>query len=282
MKIQRFNDLDAFLLRVDDFFIKAPVRHAPILKVLTSLEKNINQYGHETPWFFCIINEAQDIVGAGIQAIPQPMVITEMPNSAVCLLVEHLKQNNIEITGLRGPIGPARLFTALWQDEHQDPLEPMVELKLYSLDEVIHEPQTTGNLVQAGTDDLDLVHSWVGAFSEEVSLPAGGPSRERIAKRVELGEYFFWEVDGVFTCVLAKNAEPQHGVSHIGPVYTPPKYRGFGYATDASAILSQFILNEGANYSSLFADLHNPHTNKIYQMIGYEEVSVHNVFYFEN
>jgi predicted GNAT family acetyltransferase len=282
MHIQRFDDLNAFLARVDDFFTKAAVHHAPILKVLTSLEKNLNQYGPESPWFFCITDEAQDIVGAGIQTPPQPLVITEMPNSAVCLLVEYLKQQQIEIIGLRGPIGPARLFTALWQGEHEDPLDPVVELKLYSLDQVTHEPRTTGKLIQAGTDDLDLVHSWVGAFSEEVSLPAGGPSKERIASRVEQGEYFFWEVDGVFTCVLAKNAKPQHGVSHIGPVYTPPKYRGFGYATDASAILSQFILNEGARYSSLFADLHNPHTNKIYQMIGYEEVSVHNVFYFEN
>ena len=60
----------------------------------------------------------------------------------------------------------------------------------------------------------------------------------------------------------------------------PPEHRGHGYATDASAHLSQMILDEGASYSSLFADIHNPRTNKIYQMIGYEEIGIHNVYSF--
>ena len=280
MLIEPFNDLHAFLARVDDFFTKEPVHNAPVLKILTTLEKNLNQFGEEDPWFFCVSDEGGNILGAGLQTPPMPLVMTDMPNSAVCRLVEYLKNNNIELGGLRGPLKPARLFVDLWHEPETEPVNPVVELKLYSLDTVTHETKTAGKLTKATLEHLDLVHAWITAFAVEVALPHGGPSRERITNRIEQGEYFFWELDGVMTCILGKNARPNHGVSHIGPVYTPPEHRGHGYATDASAHLSQVILDEGASYSSLFADIHNPRTNKIYQMIGYEEIGIHNVYAF--
>ena len=278
--IQQFYDFDSFQNRVGDFFTKTPVHHAPILKVMTSLSKNPNQYGEKAPQYFCICDENEKILGAALQTPPHPMVLTDMANSAICLLVEYLRQHQIEIYGARGPMQPARLFTALWKQMDKAELSPRVELKLYSLQEVKHKVRGEGRLVQATEEHFEQVHAWIKAFSKEVSLPAGGPSKERIAFRVQQGEYFFWQVGDALTCVLAKNATPNHGVSHIGPVYTPPEHRGHGYATDASAVLSQVILDEGASYSSLFADLHNRSTNKIYQMIGYEEISIHNVYYF--
>ncbi len=280
MLIEPFNDLHAFLERMDDFFTKAPVHNAPVLKILTTLEKNLNQFGEEAPWFFCVSDEGGNILGAGLQTPPMPLVMTDMPNSAVCRLVEYLKNNNIELGGLRGPLKPAQLFVQLWHESHTEPVSPVVELKLYSLDTVTHATKTSGKLKQATLNDLDLVHAWLTAFAIEVALPHGGPSKERVSNRIKQGEYFFWEVDEVMTCILGKNARPHHGVSHLGPVYTPPEHRGHGYATDASAHLSQMILDEGASYSSLFADIHNPRTNKIYQMIGYEEIGIHNVYSF--
>ena len=114
VRIEAFNDLETFLDRVDDFFTKSPVHHSPILKVLTTLGENLNQFGEEDPWFFCMSDEGGKILGAGLQTPPRPLVITDMPNSAVCRLVEYLKNNHIELPGLRGPLKPARLFVDLW------------------------------------------------------------------------------------------------------------------------------------------------------------------------
>ena len=277
--IEPFNDLTLFNARMADFFTKDPVHHAPILKILTTLEKNFNQFGEEAPWFFCVSDEGEIFLAPACTP-PRPLVMTDMPNSAVCRLVEYLKNNNIELGGLRGPLKPSQLFVKLWHELKTDDVRPVVELRLYQLDEVDHTIRTPGRLVQAGPEHQALVHAWVTAFSIEVALPHGGPTQASIASRIAMGEYYFWEVGETMTCIAGKNARPHHGVSHVGPVYTPPEHRGHGYATDVSAALSQLILDEGAKYSSLFADLHNPQTNKIYQMIGYEEIGIHNVYSF--
>ena len=58
----------------------------------------------------------------------------------------------------------------------------------------------------------------------------------------------------------------------IGPVYTPQKRRGRGYASAATAALSRRLLESGAQEVLLYADLANPVSNSIYQRIGYRPV----------
>ena len=62
-----------------------------------------------------------------------------------------------------------------------------------------------------------------------------------------------------------------HGQT-IGFVYTPPKFRKNGYASEITAKLSDLILSKGYQYSCLFTQLANKTTNKIYPAIGYKRV----------
>jgi uncharacterized protein len=61
-------------------------------------------------------------------------------------------------------------------------------------------------------------------------------------------------------------------VMSISLVYTPPPYRGRGYASNCVAALSQHLLDEGWKKCSLVTDLANPVSNSIYQKIGYRPV----------
>ena len=58
----------------------------------------------------------------------------------------------------------------------------------------------------------------------------------------------------------------------INAVYTPPKYRGKGYATSCVKGVSQKLLNQGYRYCFLFTNLANPISNHIYRQIGYQPV----------
>ncbi len=62
-----------------------------------------------------------------------------------------------------------------------------------------------------------------------------------------------------------------HGI-RISGVYTPPEWRGHGYASACVAHLSQRMLDDGRSFCFLFADLDNPTSNDIYQQIGYRPV----------
>jgi predicted GNAT family acetyltransferase len=65
---------------------------------------------------------------------------------------------------------------------------------------------------------------------------------------------------------------PAGGVVRIGPVYTPPRYRKRGYAGALVAAASQRALDNGAAACSLYTDLANPTSNKIYQAVGYRPI----------
>ncbi len=74
--------------------------------------------------------------------------------------------------------------------------------------------------------------------------------------------------------------ETPNGV-RIGPVYTPPDLRGRGYATTLTAATTQDQLDRGRRFVTLFTDLANPTSNKIYQAIGYVAVRDVDVIGFE-
>ena len=64
-------------------------------------------------------------------------------------------------------------------------------------------------------------------------------------------------------------ADTPNGV-RVGYVYTPPPFRGQGYATAAVATLSQRLLERGRRFCCLYADLANPTSNAVYERIGYQ------------
>ena len=59
----------------------------------------------------------------------------------------------------------------------------------------------------------------------------------------------------------------------ISAVYTPPEHRGNGYASACVAALSQWLLDDGKHFCTLYTDLSNPTSNKIYQNVGYHRIA---------
>ncbi|HEY7597774.1 MAG TPA: GNAT family N-acetyltransferase, partial [Actinophytocola sp.] len=94
------------------------------------------------------------------------------------------------------------------------------------------------------------------------------PGRRALARgdRHELwefgGEVVSWAHVGV----------PKQGMCRIAPVYTPPEFRGRGFGSAATAAVSRWAREAGAEHVLLFTDLANPTANSIYQKIGYRPV----------
>jgi predicted GNAT family acetyltransferase len=71
---------------------------------------------------------------------------------------------------------------------------------------------------------------------------------------------------------MASYGGPTPNGLRIGSVYTPPEYRRRGYASACTAATCEFILASGRSFATLFTDLANPTSNRIYQAIGFEPV----------
>ena len=66
----------------------------------------------------------------------------------------------------------------------------------------------------------------------------------------------------------------------ISSVYTPPEFRGNGYASNAVAAASRGALAAGAAFCVLFADPEPAQPARIYRSIGYRPIREHLVIVF--
>jgi predicted GNAT family acetyltransferase len=153
---------------------------------------------------------------------------------------------------------------------------------IYALERVEPLPAVPGSARVATADDRDLALRWWIAFGDEV-LHEGNPGRERAEASVDHklsspgNGLLLWEDDGEPVSLAGWGGPTPNGI-RVGPVYTPPEFRGRGYATALTAELSRHLLDGrlfegGRRFCFLYTDLANPTSNAIYERIGYRRVA---------
>ena len=117
-------------------------------------------------------------------------------------------------------------------------------------------------------------------FFVAFAVDAGVPPHEQVSyeeqltkarHRIEQGQLFMWKDQNKTVSMAGVSAPTRNGI-RVNAVYTPPEYRGNGYASANVAATSQRQLEEGYSFCFLYTDASNPVSNKIYQRIGYEYV----------
>jgi ribosomal protein S18 acetylase RimI-like enzyme len=121
------------------------------------------------------------------------------------------------------------------------------------------------------SDETELLGRWQVAFQQAIepgeSVPV--PSLQQLEQVRD--SFLFWSVDGR-PVSMAQRRRPFRGGWSIASVYTPPEYRGHGYAGALVHALSVQLLAEGATYVALYTDLDNPISNRLYARIGFVPV----------
>jgi uncharacterized protein len=165
----------------------------------------------------------------------------------------------------------AEAFVRGWQQRTGCATSVRMRQRLHALTEVCDVPLAPGVLRVASPADVDLVAEWMVAFDREAHLdtmPVG--ARDAAERRVAAGEINLW-VDGEPRAMAGRARPTAHGIA-VNAVYTPPEWRGRGYATSCVAQVSARLLDEGRSFCVLFTDLANPTSNAIYARIGYRGI----------
>lgn len=89
--------------------------------------------------------------------------------------------------------------------------------------------------------------------------------------RLSTKKIYILEHEGVPVSMAGYTRELPAAIG-VAFVYTPPYYRGKGYASSCVAQISQMALDKGYSKCVLNTDLSNPTSNSIYQKIGYTPV----------
>ncbi|MGZ3744458.1 MAG: GNAT family N-acetyltransferase [Pseudobdellovibrionaceae bacterium] len=237
----------------------------------------------ETPILMRILKDDQT-VSVALQTPPANLVITYATSEELEALAIHLNAIGAEFPGVVGPAKESEIFAAIWAKlKHKNSTLGMGQ-KIYKV-EAVALPNTPGSLRLAKPQEVDLIAQWIVEFSEESLPPPERKSfedrRSQALRSLENQLAYIWENNGKPVSMAHIGRPTQNGIS-ISCVYTPKNLRKNGYASAVVANLSQLMLNSGKTFCVLYTDLSNPTSNKIYQNIGYREVSDSKHFLFEN
>lgn len=186
--------------------------------------------------------------------------------------VEYILNNDIPMPSVIGQRDVADVFVGAWQQRTGRRGRVEMEQRIYRLDRVNPVASVPGAMRPAVPADFELLARWIHQFSAEALDEINhGQARELAQRGIESQSIYLWE-DGEPVSMANKTRPTANGVV-LNLVYTPPQHRKKGYATACVAGLSQLLLDQGFKFCSLYTDLANPTSNKIYMDIGYYPVT---------
>jgi predicted GNAT family acetyltransferase len=131
------------------------------------------------------------------------------------------------------------------------------------------DPAPDGAARVAADADAAIVRAFYSAFAAEVGHEDA--PEQLVADRLMAGQLMLWEAGGE-PVSFAGSTGVLEGVARIGPVYTPPRWRGRGYGGAVTAAIGELARERGAASVVLFTDLANAASNSLYVKLGYQPV----------
>jgi GNAT superfamily N-acetyltransferase len=199
-----------------------------------------------------------------------PMLVADLPDAAVDALAAALDAYAPGTTAFNGARQVVEPLAAAVADRTGGSLRVHRSTGRFRLDEVVPPAPAVGAPGPADEPDGPLVVDWTRRFHADVDDPGQPPPDGVVLRRVAAGQFWLWRVDGE-PVAMAALTPPAYGFVRVNLVYTPPRQRRRGYASALVAHLAQRVLDAG-DTPTLFTDLANPTSNKIYRAIGFRLV----------
>ena len=279
MKLAAYADAGGFLDVAEKPLLVDEAKNNLILGIADRVRCG-RSYGDDPPYFLTV--EADGIlVAAAIRTPPYPLIVhcAEGRLDALDPLVDHLRTADPGLPAVNGEVRAAEAFANRWTKRSNGRAELGMRMRVYALHDVDPPMDVPGRMRLARGEDVDLIAEWMLGFHEE-AVPGDPPSdpRENVRRFMQSGTMAVWDHDGPVS--MAGSSRGSKNGATVSAVYTPSAHRGNGYASACVAALCQRLLDEGNAFCTLYADLANPTSNKIYQRIGFRLVTEAAVYRF--
>jgi len=226
-------------------------------------------------WFMATVSNETGVVLTVIMTRPMPLTLYATDNkldaNAINCLLDGIAGR--PLPGVVTENALAESFAKAYTARMGMTFETETNLRIYELTEVNPTVPQFGRLRLAEERDMPFLPFWLETFNAVATASA-------IKSPVDIDHYqyvigtkklYVLEVDGLPVSMAGLSREMETVVG-VGRVYTPPYFRGKGYASSCVAQLSQLALDKGFKKCALYTDLSNPTSNSIYQKIGYNPI----------
>ncbi len=269
MRVLITDDVEAFRLRAEPLLLA----HEAENNLLFGIMRSVALGRYEDPLLACVEDESGDILAVAIRTPPHNLVLSAAAAETTRALAEMIDG---PFPGVQAEAKQALVFAEAWTARSGGSFHLQMDQTIYALSRLRAPAGVPGRARVATDDDRELLLEWTEDFERE-ALPRDGTHTGQASRRVtwfledpEAG-VIFWEHNGE-PVSMAGNSGPTPNGMRIGPVYTPPRFRGRGYATAAVAETSARLLAAGRRFCFLYADRANATSNGVYLRLGYEPV----------
>jgi GNAT superfamily N-acetyltransferase len=278
MNVRRHATASEYLDEVYEPLRQRPVVNQLAIAIAQTCLREPERYG--TGVLFFSVEAAGEIHGAALQTPPWPVQLSLATAEAASLLARAFADLPDTLSGVAGPDDAPAAFATEYGRIRGLAHALEQSLGTFELTAVTALPKASGRTVVAGPAHVPVVHGFLEAFHAE-AVPHDPPLRADAGERaVATGRAYLWLDERETPASYAFNNRDVEGWASIGPVYTPPQLRGHGFATTLVAAVSQRLLDQGRPGCTLFTNLANPTSNKIYERIGYRRVGTSHRYAF--
>lgn len=276
MQFKLYSDVHEFYNDTYDVLMRHEAQNMiPLGNLIIGNEgKDKTDWRDPANWLMATISDENNILLTAIMTPPHNITLYATDNIiqpfAIKCLIDGLK--DYEIPGVMTETSLAKSFAEEYIAQKELTFETTMSQRIYELTEVNPDIKQFGTVRLLNENDMHFFPYWLEAFyaagvygKTEMAIPQDAKSYHY---RLSTKKLFVLEVDGKPVSMAGYTREMQTAIG-VAMVYTPPYYRGHGYATSCVAQISQIALNEGFTKCVLYTDLLNPTSNSIYQKIGY-------------
>jgi len=270
LKFRRYFSIDAYKADVLDILLEDEVCNNLPVSIIT--DANVKK---SADWFLATVTDDSGMVVLTALCVKPFNLLLYEPlgrrqSDSVGLLADELRRTGYGPPGVFAVTKLARRFAEVYFSGTDD--RHTIALVLMKLDKLAHYTRAPGVCRVLTGDDLSLIPSWEQAFCIDCHTPVFtlSENEERIRTRLGKDTHFIWE-DGQPVSQAVYGRDTPNGAV-VNWVYTPPQYRGRGYATSVVAELSKSLIDRGKLFCCLFADADNPVSCGIYRKLGYYDV----------
>jgi predicted GNAT family acetyltransferase len=237
--------------------------------------KDKTEWRDPAKWFMATVSDETGIILTAIMTPPFNLTLYATDNiindeSLACLIK---KIEDFETPGVMTEKTLAKSFAKAFSVAKGVNYRIDKDMRIYELLEVNPAIPKIGTLRPAQESDMSFLPYWIEGFNNDCFGKSAQtrPDPELYHYHIEKRNLYVLEDKGMPVSIAQINREMQ-SVCGVGEVYTPPYFRGKGFASSCVADLSRLILERGFTKCVLYTDLANPTSNSIYQKIGYKPV----------
>ncbi|MDR2687251.1 MAG: GNAT family N-acetyltransferase [Oscillospiraceae bacterium] len=277
MRFRLYTDVKEFYRDTYDVFMLHEAQNVIPLGNLIIGSQGQDKTGWRDPahWFMATVEGSAGVCLAAIMTPPYRLTLyaanNEYDDAALRCLIDGIKECGVPVPGVMTEKGLAERFARLYANGG---CNITCSQRIYELLRVNPEIPPAGTLRTARESDMAFLPYWREGFRSDChGGPFTLPADAAQCRHDSLGRPMYVLEDGGTPVSMANITRELQTACCVGGVYTPPYFRGRGYATACVAAVSRLALGRGFTRCVLYTDLANPTSNSIYRKIGYAPIA---------